>query len=295
MTGTDDTPTHTPPGPLGRWILARLLAGKLPAPLARRARRRLDDDEGWAAYYDEQRKLERALEAGAPLSANQRAGIRAAVLGELADAGADEVAHAPRRWRWVGASAAGLAATAALLVVFFGPLAQAPGDERWQPRGSDATVGVKARCVDPASGRVLAEAAAGNKAPLKAPALTCPRSAAVALAATNTGERGLHYAVVGIGPAGDVRYLEPFARDASAATVPAGTVDDLPEVAATLADLPAEERLALFVVFRDAPFSVRELADAAARARRAGVSLRALSRLPLDSVVQARIDLTLSR
>lgn len=286
-------PTEAEPGPLGRMLVERLASGRLPAFLRRFVYLRLDKDPALARYYDSLRRLERAAAGHPSLSADQKQ-----LLHTLLFEDAPPSLAAPARassWPRAAVALAGAAAAALLFVQIEGPAPQ-PDEVEWIARSArEASFGVRARCLSSNGRALLAEAEAGVGPRVSAPELSCPSGGLLALSATNRGDRDLYVFVVGIADDGGLRWLAPFDHDASSVRVQRGGVDVVLGDLAALRASRDDERVALHALFSTAPLSAREVEGALALARRQGLLLEKLPRVPLDVSAQTRLDLVLRR
>ncbi len=285
-------PSEAEPGPFGRLLVERLVSGRLPAFLVRPAYRRLDRDARLARYYDTLRRVERAAAGHPSLSTSQRQLMRSALFDRGGTAGA-EPARSFLRPR-VGLALAGAAAAALLFVQMEAPAPRAD-DAAWTPRSArEAAIGVRARCLSPSGRALLSEAEAGVGPRVSAPELSCPSGGLLALSATNRGARELYVFVVGISGDGALRWLAPFDDGASSVPVPARGIDVVLGDLASLRAASDGERVALHALFSAAPLSARDVEGALVLARRQGLVLEKLARVPLNVRAQARLDLVLA-
>lgn len=267
-----------------RALLDALAAGRLPPALARAVHGRTtgpDADPRWRAWYHGLRAVERAAAGGPALSAGQRDTLRALVLGDVPTALPAAVKAPPARRSSLAFVAAGLAVCSAVLFVVVRP---GPAGEVWSARGAGATVGVRARCVDPSTKTVRAEAEGGTTPAVKGSRLQCAPGDVVVLEATNLGEaeRFVTIVVVGddgaelVGPADGIA----VGRGQVAAPLPHGV------------SLGDPGRRTLFALFWPRPpgDAARAVVD---DLRRHGLDAgaRALPRLPGGASEQARIDI----
>lgn len=209
---------------------------------------------------------------------------------------ADVAAPSPRHALRLPAFGALAAATAAvvLFVVVRGPATAELGDQALTERGGggggDAPlVGVRLRCLDRSSQEVRSSAAAGPREPVAS--LSCARDDLLSAAFTNLSGKKMHVILVGVGAAGDLRWLQPFSPEGSSAALDDGTVDEPLPTAADLATLPYEGRIVVHAVFAAAPVDGRELSALLQSSRQGGVLSAALPRLPVPFEHQAQIEL----
>lgn len=280
-------------GRLKRALTERLLAGRLPGALARWVHRRMRRDPAWAAHYDVHRRVERAAAGGPSLSGAQKDLVKRMLFAGPLEAPAEDGASQPASSRgWLLGASVAAAAAVVVLVVVTRPAPLGPEGAVWTPRGaSSAGLGFRVRCVAPDRQRVLAEAEAGTRAALGPTTLTCPADGLLAFSATNLSEEDAFFFVVGVGEDGAPRWYAPFDEGASSVPVAAGVVDDVMDALAGLRRMEGDRHVALFALFSPRALSADEVARAVATAKREGLSLSALSRLPLSSSAQARVDL----
>jgi hypothetical protein len=286
---------------LALWLLPRYAAGDLPRPLARFVRRSLDragdDDVELVARYEALRSAERALSGAPDLTAAQLDTLLSGVLDavDAADA-ADARPSAPpsssfERW---GFGAVGAAACVAFVLVGTpGPpptTVSSLGDLAARGvtpahAGASEPLGVRVRCID--DHRVHDDATAGARQ--RGADLECGTDALLAFSTTNLGAQARYAFVVGVDDDGARVWLGPFARDAAAAVVPAGSVDVVLDRLAPMTALP--DHLTLHVLLSDAPFSGDDVERRLVAAARAAVPLGRLERLPVDVAVQSHLTL----
>lgn len=268
-----------------RALLDALAAGRLPPALARMVHARTtgpDADPRWRAWYHGLRAVERAAARGPALSAGQRDTLRALVLGDVAASLPMAAKGAPARRSSVALVAAGLAVCSAVLFVVVRP---DPPGEVWSARGAGATVGVRARCVDPVTKLVRSEAEGGTTPAVKGSRLSCAPDDIVVLEATNLSDADRSVGIIVVGEdgaelVGDDQTFPLVARGQVAVPLPAGVA------------LGEPGRRTLFVLFWRRPpgDAARAVVD---ELRRAGIDAgaRALPRLPGAAAEQARIDI----
>jgi hypothetical protein len=288
---------------LALWLLPRYAAGQLPRPLARFVRRALDTDDEVAVRYDALRRAERAIAGGPALSAAQLDTVLSGVLSGVLDAVGDvdavasPVDHQPSPFERWGLGLVGAAACATFFVVG-SPAPSSGATSEANPstsglgdlhaRGAALAVepvGVRVRCIDEV--RVSDEATAGARQ--RGADLECVSSSLLAFSTTNLANQARYAFVVGVGDDGERVWLGPFARDAPATTVPAGSVDVVLDLLVPMTALP--EHLTLHVLLSDAPFSGDDVERRLAAAERAAVPLGRLDRLPVDVPVQSHLTL----
>lgn len=282
------------PGPFGRALVGRLAAGRLPGFVARRVHARLARDEGLARYYDTLRRIERAAAGSTGLGAEQKR-----LVGAMLFAGAPSPSPtrelAPSSWPRALVALAGATAALVLFVRIEGasPVTE---DSSFTARGAgEVAVGVRARCLAASGERVLSQAEAGVGPTVAPPELACPDGGLLALSATNRGARDAWVFVVGVGSDGDTRWIAPFDRAARSVRVGEGAVDRVLGDLATLESRGAGERLALHALFSARPLHADDVEAALALARRQGLEVAKLARLPVDARAQARLDVVVTR
>jgi len=277
--------------------LPRYAQGRLPGALRRLVQATLEDDVELAARYHVLRALERqarvTTDADAELSRDQEdmllAGVLAGLDGGLlpstskqADDGRRQPAPFLSMWP------AGFAAAAAILFVVIG---QPPADDDnaplgLSPRGDEAPLGVRIRCVD--EGRVIDDATAGARQTLST--LSCGDGGLLAFSLTNLSSHVRYVYIVGIDGDGGVVHLPPFGEEDQALRLEPGTLD---AVADRLAPMPiVDERGAtLHILVDHEPFRGADVARRLRSARVSALPLESVDRLPLDVDVQARLNL----
>lgn len=267
-------------GPIRRALLLRALDGRLPGPMLRVVHRRIGADPAWRAAYDALRRAEHAVGGGSP-SAGQRAALERLVVDSVRPA---------RRGRRVAFGLAAAAACAAVVVV---ALPTAPDDLRPRGAATDERVGVRVRCVtDAEPPALLAETvlpATGDGVPL-----SCPTGALLVFSTTNLSEAPVHVFVLGIRGDGEPLWYAPFERAGRSVRVEPETADRLLEVAAETAGMTSGDRVTLFALFSDRPLSGAAVDAQLDGARRRGVSLRGLDRLPVAGARQGRAAMAVS-
>ncbi|MDP2340763.1 MAG: hypothetical protein Q8O67_07390 [Deltaproteobacteria bacterium] len=272
-------------GALRRLLTDVLLDGRAPPWVLAFLHRRMLGDAVWRAHYHAVRSVERAA-AGTEFSAGQSALVERMLLDQL-------VPERKRRRRLAPLVAfAGVAAAVALLVVV--PGSSVDSIEGWTGRGPAGDGGdlrgVRVRCVDRAVPRVLAEAEAAPG--VRQGGLVCPRGALLSFSVTNRSNAAGYVFVVGLSPAGELRWYAPFVEGASSTPMPAGVVDELLPTAADTSAMPQDGRVTLHALFSKAPLSGVEVARRIRGATGHGVSVGALERLPIDDdVEQGRLEL----
>ena len=268
------------------WLLPRYAAGALPVSVARHVRGAIDDDDDLAAAYDALRFVDRTHGAAGGLSGAQKDLLLGAILDATPMTAATTASPATATasctsWWSLAGPVTGIAACAALLIVFNG--------DDLQNRGGDDTapLGVRVRCV--VNGAVVDEAAAGARQ--TGADLDCPAGALLAFSTTNLSADVRYAFVIGLTDGGAPRFLPPCGAASAARAVEAGSVDAVVDV---LAPLPADVT-SLFVLIDAAPFVGDEIERRLQRAARAGLPLSHLDKLPVDVATQGRLTVRAPR
>lgn len=270
-------------GGFWRRRLAVLLASdRLPGPLRRWTHAALGRDPVLARMYDDLRRVERAAQPGAPLSAGQMELLEALVLSRTA-----ETTSARRAWA-VPALAA--CAACAAFLSFARPSAPPPLHGTLVERGvGDVPLGLTVSCVDKATKRLVGRATAGGRTP--AAALACVPGALLVFSTTNLGPTEKHVLAVGVADDGTTRWYAPFSPQAMSVGIAPGSLQAPLEVVADTGGGPVDRATSLHVLFFDAPTDGRIVERGLAAAAARGTTLRALERLPVAGAAQARIDI----
>lgn len=252
---------------LALWLLPR--APQLGGALRRALQRSIDEDAVVGAAARALAVVERPRDGG--LSGAQKDRLLAALLDDRAGDPV-EPASAPA-WRALVPLAAAGACVGVFAVSSNGDLAA---------RGAaDAALGVRVRCVH--DGAVVDDASAGARQ--TGGDLACPAGSLLAFSTTNLQRAERFAFVVGIDDHGDVVWLPPFAEDSAARALPAGSTD---AVVDTLAPLP-DRAVTLFVLLDDNGFDGADVGRRLDAARRSGVPLEKLDKLPVGVRAQGRL------
>lgn len=267
--------------PSRRMLTRLLLDGRAPARLLLFIHRRMRADVAWHAHYDALRHVELAS-AREDFGPAQTDLVERMIMAQLPS----EQGRRPLLGLLAAAGAA-----AALLLVLRPPSSH--DGVPWTERGADRAVGVRVRCIGHASAEggqgVVAEA---EVAPgVARGGLACPRDALLSFSVTNRADEQRHVFVVGLSPAGDLRWYAPFVEGASSAPMPAGAIDELLPVVADTRRMPEDGRVTLHALFSERPLIGTEVARIVRGAAARGIAVGALERLPVPGVAQGRLEL----
>lgn len=272
-------------------LLPRYSAGGLPPWLAGVVRQGLEESPDLAEAYTALRRAERGLAGATPrpaTSASQRELLEELLFAQL-PAPTSEKAPAAGWARALPVLAA--AASVGLFVMVAADPEEGFSTADLAARGAALSahpLGVRVSCV--ADERVVDDATAGARR--ASDRLECPRSGLLGFALTNLSTQARWVFVVGVAPDGAARWYAPFERSGAAFEAGAGADNQVLPALGALGGMPSDERVTLYVLLSDRPFSGADVERQLEAARGRGTPLGALDRLPLPDIpLQARIEL----
>jgi hypothetical protein len=269
-------------GPIRRFLLLRFLAGQLPRPLARAFHRRVGRDPILHAAYEAMRLAEKNPERR-ELSPGQVEAIASGVVweGESAASG---------RLYWP-ATAGATALIGAMVLAFVVLPGGGSKETDWQARGGiDERVGLRLRCLSTSSNgdaHLIHDVA--TMPGVAVPNLQCADGDLLAFSASNFSEKTRYIFAVGITRDHQIRWLVPFEASAPFLSVKPNEIDRLLDTLADLNAFPKGEDLAIHVFFSPSNRQGSEVAEVLENARRNGVPIGSLERLPFSGVDQTRV------
>lgn len=290
------------------WLLPYYAGARLPTPLRKWMRHKLQSDSMLAAHYATLRRVERQAAQHEGLSEAQRNLIQANLFDALDDVKEAEKAapgetiqsKASRPWG-LAFSAVGLALVA-LVALEVSPdgasQAVLPGDnapgrnDDFQMRsasglpfgGDQSALGMRIRCL--AGNAIVSDAVVGARQAEQR--LDCQPDGLLAFSGTNLSGEARYVFAVGLGDNARITWIPPFTQQSEAVLLRAQSVD---EVLSRLTPMSAleEDVATLLVVFSDKPFSGKRLSRQLGQLQRSALPLSRMDRLPLDYPVQARV------
>lgn len=273
------TSLSPPPGWFRRTLTRLLLDGRGPAWLLSVIHRHMRHDDAWHAHYHGLRSIEQAS-MHRDFGPGQIDLVERLIMSELP-------AMKPQR-SFVGLLAVA-GATAAIMVLVDMNTEEGAG---WTARSgtADQAVGARVRCIDGTEQAIVAEA---EVAPgIARGGLRCPRGALLSFSVTNRSDAERFIFIVGLSPAGDLRWYAPFVEASRSASMPAGAVDELLPVVADTSTMPGDGRVTLHALFSERALSGAEVAQLVRGAASRGIATGALERLPMQAAVQqGRLEL----
>lgn len=287
---------HESIGWLRLGLLAVLVSGLCPAPLARFLHRRVLADPAWASAYHRARRAERAG-SDRNLSTGQADLLEQLILSRVAgDASTSTLTstltststHASAQTR--SGAWAPLAAACAVAVVFVVVGEPPARGTLWTTRGGDDAprVGMRARCIDKVAQRVVDQAEVGPRA--MSDVLRCPHGSLLSFSMTNLEKEPVYVYAVGVTDGGSLRFFSPFEESSTSLRVDANTVDHPLDVVADTGALPDDGGIALFTLFSTHALRGADIARSLRSAGQRAVRVRALDQLPVDALT-TRIEM----
>lgn len=273
------TSLSPPPGWFRRMLTRLLLDGRGPVWLLLVIHRHMRQDDAWHAHYHALCSIEQAS-THRDFGPGQTDLVERMIMAELPST-------KPRR-SFVGLLAAA-GATAAILMLVDINNEEGAG---WTARSGAAhhAVGARVRCIDGTEQAIVAEA---EVAPgIARGGLRCPRGGLLSFSVTNRSDAERFLFIVGLSPAGDLRWYAPFVETSSSTSMPAGAIDELLPVVADTSTMPGDGRVTLHALFSERALSGAEVAQLVRGAASRGVATGALERLPMPAAVQqGRLEL----
>lgn len=294
---------------IAMWLLPYYAGARLPGPLRRWVRRKLQADSVLASHYATLRTLERKAAKHEGLTDAQRNLIRANLFDALdgiaseMDAGDESMRRQQKAPGALGLAfpALGFAVAALFIFVLLPDLAPTSGIDRdsnlgvedsFQMRGASgnpqrvgkSALGMRVRCL--VGNAIVADAVVGARQAEQR--LDCQPSGLLAFSGTNLSEEARYVFAVGLGADDKIIWLPPFTQLSEAVQLPAKSVD---EVLSHLTPMSAldEDLATLLVVFSEKPFSGTKLSRQLGQLQRNALPLSKMDKLPLDYPIQARV------